>query len=354
MTENNHHMYRIAVIPGDGIGPEVIEAGMLVANAATNLYGVAVDWHEYPWGCAYYLKHGAMLEDGGLEALKDFDAIYLGAVGYPTVPDHISLRQLLLPIRMHYDLAINLRPIRLLPGLECPVKGVDDIDFVIVRENTEGEYAGAGGRTHQGTGDEVAVQTGIFTYHGVRRVLRYAFRLAESRRKRLDIITKSNALQYSMVFWDEQARELHREFPDVTMRFLHIDAAAARMMLKPHEFDVVVASNLFGDILSDLGAALIGGLGIAPSANIHADNQKPALFEPVHGSAPDIEDAGLANPVAAIWTAAMMFDWLGENKVGQAIMKALGETLAEGITTRDLGGSSRTMDVAAAVMNRLA
>jgi tartrate dehydrogenase/decarboxylase/D-malate dehydrogenase len=299
-----------------------------------------------------------MMPEDGLEQLRPFDAIYLGAIGHPTVPDHISLRELLLRIRFGFDLYVNLRPVEILPGLESPLRGKSaaDINMLFVRENTEGEYCGVGGRFKRGTPDEVAVQHSVFTRKGVERVIRYAFEQARRRRKRLASATKSNAMQYTMVLWDEVLREVARDYPDVTVGNYHVDALAARMITHPESLDVVVGSNLFADILTDLGGALQGSLGLAASANLNpTERLGPSMFEPVHGSAPDIEGRGIANPIAAIWAAALMMEHLGEPAAGTRIMEALKAVTGEGgVRTPDLGGKNTTEDFAAAVSERLA
>ncbi len=350
--------YRIAVIPGDGIGVDTIEEALGALDAICEVHGgLGLDYVRYPWGCGYYLEHGEMMPADGLQILADFDCILFGAVGFPTVPDHISLWGLLLPIRQHFDQYINLRPVKLLEGIPSPLrdKGPQDIDFVCIRENTEGEYAGAGGRVHRGQGNEVAIQTGIFTRAGIERVLRYAFDLAAKRpRRQLASATKSNALQYSMVFWDDVFAALQGEYPQVACRQYHADALAARMITAPESLDVVVASNLFGDILTDLGGALQGSLGIPPSGNINPEKRYPSLFEPVHGSAPDIAGQGIANPIAAIWAAAMMLEHLGHADAADLLLRAINAVTAEGRTlTPDLGGSATTRQVGLAVQEQV-
>lgn len=346
--------YRIATIPGDGIGVDTIAEAVATLKTACEVHGgIALKFEFYDWGCTYYLKHGAMMPADGIKTLADYDAILFGAVGFPSVPDHISLWGLLLPIRQSFDQYINLRPVRLLPGIAGPLrnKGPKDIDFVCIRENTEGEYAGVGGRAHRGFENEVAIQTAVFTRSGVERVLRYGFELARKRpRRELVSATKSNALQYSMVFWDEVFDRLKKEYPDVACRQYHVDALAARFITAPETLDVVVASNLFGDILTDLGGALQGSLGIPPSGNINPERRYPSLFEPVHGSAPDIAGKGIANPIAAIWAASMMLDHLGHEDAGRLIMRGVETVTAEGKTlTPDLGGTATTRQVGEAI-----
>lgn len=347
--------HRIAVIPGDGIGKDVIPEGLKAVQEAALLAGFDLATEFFPWGSEYYLQTGQMMPPDALDTLAGFDAIYLGAVGSPQVPDHVTLWGLLLPVRKGFDLYVNYRPIQLLEGVRTPIrdKGPADIDFVCIRENTEGEYSGVGGRVHVGTEQEVAMQTTVFTRHGVERVVRYALDLARSRRKRLASITKSNAQQYSSVFWDEVVRELAEEYPDVQVRHIHVDAATIYFVTEPESFDVVVGSNLFADILTDLGGAIQGGLGLAPSANFHP-GRKPALFEPTHGSAPTIAGKGLANPIATIWSGSLMLDWLGEIKGGALIYEGIKRVLREGqVRTPDLGGTSTTSEVGDAIVDAM-
>jgi len=349
--------HRIAVIPGDGIGQEVVPAGLAVLDHVARRFGFALDAVHHPWGCEYFLAHGRMMADDGLERLRDTDAIYLGAVGAPTVPDHVSVWELILPIRQRFEQYVNLRPMRLLPGVAGPLggRGPADIDWLCIRENSEGEYAGVGRRF--GTGDqETAEQTGIFTRRGIARIVRYACEAAMTRPRRLlASATKSNALQHSMVLWDEVTDEVASEFPDVTLRKYHVDALAARMVTHPHTIDVIVASNLFGDILTDLGAALSGSLGLAPGANLNPERQFPSMFEPIHGSAPDIAGRGIANPIGAIWAAALMIDHLGHRDAHDAVVAAIERVLAEGrVRTPDLGGTANTREVTSAIITALA
>ncbi len=349
---------RIAVIPGDGIGVDTIDECLATLEVASALHGgFALDYDRYPWGCGYYLAHGEMMPADGLRILADHESILFGAAGFPTVPDHISLWGLLLPIRQTFDQYINLRPIKLLPGIPSVLrfKGAKEIDFVCIRENTEGEYSGVGGRVHRGAADEVAVQTAVFTRSGVERVLRYGFELARRRpRHELVSVTKSNALQYSMVFWDDVFRALQAEYPDVRCRQYHVDALAARFITAPESLDVVVGSNLFGDILTDLGGALQGSLGVPPSGNIDPSGRHPSMFEPVHGSAPDIAGQGIANPIAAIWAGAMLLDHLGLPEAGALILRAIEAVTAQGATlTPDLGGHATTQQVGAAIRAQL-
>ncbi len=346
--------YHVAVVPGDGIGQEVTPEGVRVLDSIGQTGGwYTIQWDYFPWGCEYYLKTGRMMPEDGLKTLERFDAIYFGAVGFPSVPDHVSLRGLRLPICQGFEQYVCLRPSLLLPGIESPLanKKAGDIDFVVVRENTEGEYSGAGGRAHRGLPIEVATETAVFTRAGVERVMRYAYELASKRRKRLVNATKSNAQQYAMTFWDEVCDEVGRVFPEVTTERVLIDALAARFVLRPESLDVVVGSNLFGDILTDLGAAVCGSMGLAPSGNINPERQYPSMFEPVHGSAPDIFGKGIANPIAMIWCGAMMIDFLGEKEASALILSAIKSvTRARKALTPDLGGTARTAEVAAAVI----
>jgi len=338
--------YRIAVIGGDGVGPEVVAAGMGVLGTAAS--GFRLNWEHLPWGSDYYQAHGVMMPADGLDVLAAFDAIYLGAVGRPDVPDHVTLWGLLLPIRQRFDLYLNVRPVRLLPGVLSPLRdrGPADIDMIVVRENSEGEYAGVGGRAHAGHPAEVGIQVDVFTRTGVERVARYAFELARSRRRRLASITKSNASPHHFVMWDEIVDQVHRDYPDVDLDRILVDAAAAYMISAPDRFDVVVASNLFGDILTGIGAVIQGGMGMAASANITPDRSTPGMFEPVHGSAPDITGTGRANPIGAIWAGAMILDHLGESAASNAVLKAVAEVLATTkIRTPDLGGTATTSEV---------
>jgi tartrate dehydrogenase/decarboxylase/D-malate dehydrogenase len=343
--------YSIALLPGDGIGKPVTEAAWDVLQAAAKISGFALDGTTFPWSCAFYKQTGAMMPADGIETLRRFDAILLGAVGWPAeVPDSVSLHGLLLPIRKAFVQYANIRPHRLPPGASGPLKA-GGFDILCIRENTEGEYSGAGGRVHQGTADEVAVETSIFTRKGVERILRFSFQQARMRRGKLASVTKSNAQKYSMVLWDEIAHLVSAENPDVEVTSYHIDAMAARMVMAPETLDVVVASNLFGDILTDLGAAIQGGLGFAASANINPDRTAPSMFEPVHGSAPDIAHLGIANPIAAIWSGAMMLDHLGESDPAARIMTAVEATTKAGIGT--IPGKDRTETIAKAVLENL-
>ncbi len=349
--------FSIAVIPGDGIGIEVVAESRRVLEEISRLDGrFGFQFTEFPWGCRYYAEHGAMAPEGFLKTLSGFDAILLGAVGYPGVPDHVSLWGLLLPIRRGFEQYVNMRPVRKLRGVAGPLRDPGRIDFVVIRENSEGEYSSIGGRIHTGFPHEIAVQNTVFTRVGTERIIRHAYRLAEkSPRRRLCGATKSNGINWTMPFWDEIFNEIgEAEFPLVERRLVHIDALSAFFVLKPAEFDVVVASNLFGDILTDLGAAIIGGIGIAPSANINPERKYPSMFEPVHGSAPDIAGKGVANPIGQIWSSAMMLDHLGFGDSGARLMTATEDVLEDGrALTPDFGGKCGTREVTDAIIERL-
>ncbi|MGO4125784.1 tartrate dehydrogenase [Inquilinus sp. YAF38] len=349
--------YAIAAIPADGIGPEVIGAGITVLEALQQRLGdVRFTVTSFDWGSDYYKRHGAMMPADGLAILKPFDAIYFGAVGAPDVPDHITLWGLRLPICQGFDQYANVRPTRILPGITSPLRhaGPGDLDWVIVRENSEGEYSGHGGRAHRGLPEEVGTEVAIFTRVGVTRIMRYAFRLAQARpRKLLTVVTKSNAQRHGMVMWDEIAAEVAREFPDVTWDKMLVDAMTVRMTLKPRSIDTVVATNLHADILSDLAGALAGSLGVAPTANIDPERRFPSMFEPIHGSAFDITGKGIANPVASFWTAAQMLEHLGEAEAAGRLMRAVEQVTAAGILTPDVGGTATTRQVTDAVVDAI-
>jgi tartrate dehydrogenase/decarboxylase / D-malate dehydrogenase len=349
--------YKIAVIAGDGIGPEVLTEGIKVMNRVAELDGnFKFEFTYFPWGCEYYLKHGKMMDDDGLEQLKKFDAIYLGAVGYPGVLDHISLWDLLLKIRKGFDQYINLRPVKLIKGAPCPLKDVkmEDIDMLFVRENSEGEYAGAGDWLFKGKPEEVVLQTGVFSRKGTERVIRHAYEIARKEKKSLTSISKANALNYSMVFWDEVFNEIGKEYPDVKTYSYLVDAAAMFMVKQPQRFEIVVTSNLFGDILTDLGAAIAGGMGLAAGANINPERAYPSMFEPIHGSAPDIANKGIANPMASIWSASQMLDFFGYENWGKEIIDAIERVLVEEkVLTPDLGGIAKTSEVGSEVADKI-
>tara|TARA_R110000787_G_scaffold281410_4_gene392722 strand:- start:70 stop:1146 length:1077 start_codon:yes stop_codon:yes gene_type:complete len=356
----NNRTYSISVIPGDGIGKEVMPEGIRVLERAASLYGFSIEqtWQDFAC-CDYYAKHGQMMPDDWKERIGKPDAIFFGAVGWPdTVPDHVSLWGSLLQFRREYDQYVNLRPVRLMPGVPCPLVGREpgDIDFWVVRENTEGEYSSVGGKMFPGTDREIVIQETVMTRHGTDRVLRYAFDLAATRdRKHLTSATKSNGIAITMPWWDERVEEMAKNYPTVTHDKYHIDILTAQFVLNPDRFDVVVASNLFGDILSDLGPACTGTIGVAPSGNINPDGTHPSLFEPVHGSAPDIAGKGIANPVGQIWSAAMMLEHLGEVDAAAAIMRAVETVLAEpGLRTGDLKGKASTEQCGKAIAEALA
>ncbi|MGQ5262431.1 tartrate dehydrogenase [Micromonospora sp. ZYX-F-536] len=347
---------RIAVIPGDGIGTEVTAAARAVLDAVCRQHGIEFSYDEYDWSCERYLREGAMMPADGLDVLRPYDAILLGAVGAPGVPDHVSLWGLLIPIRRAFRQYVNLRPVRVFDGVDSPVRGAraGAVDFVVVRENVEGEYSEIGGRLGRGQPEEMAVQESVFTRAGVSRIADYAFELARTRRRHVTSATKSNGIVHTMPFWDEVVTERAAGFPDVEWRSEHIDALAAKFVLQPGSFDVVVASNLFGDILSDLAAAVAGSIGIAPSGNLDPTRTCPSMFEPVHGSAPDIAGKGVANPVGAVWSAAMMLDHLGHPAAAQDVLAAMESTLRDpGTRTRDLGGTATTREVTAALVDRV-
>ena len=349
--------YRIASIPADGIGPEVISAGLEALDALASRDGgfkLEVDHHD--WGSAYFRKHGVFMPAGSLETLKKADAIYFGAVGAEDIPDHISLWGLRLPICQGFDQYANIRPTRVLPGVVSPLRdvGPGDLDWLIVRENSEGEYSGHGGRAHRGLPEEVATEVAIFTRVGVERIMRFAFDCARKRaRKHLTVVTKSNAQKFGMVMWDEIAAEVAADFPDVTWDKELVDAMTMRMVLKPRSIDTVVATNLHADILSDLAAALAGSLGVAPTGNVDPQRRYPSMFEPIHGSAFDITGKGIANPVASFWTASLMLDHLGEHRAAAALMVAVEQVCAAGILTPDVGGKATTIEVTRAVVEAI-
>jgi tartrate dehydrogenase/decarboxylase/D-malate dehydrogenase len=348
--------YRIASIPGDGIGHEVVAEGVRVVAAAARRFGFTCAFEELPWGSQHYLERGRMMPDDALTRLSGFDAIYLGAVGHPKVPDHTTLNGLLLPIRRAFEQYANVRPTVLFPGVATPLAEKEKpIDIVLVRENTEGEYAQVGGTVHGGTGNEVAVQTAVFTRLGTERIIRFAFELAQGEgRRSVTSITKSNAQGHSMTFWDRVFREVAAQFPKIETASILVDAAAMELIRRPWSFDVIVASNLFGDICSEITATVTGGLGLAPSANLDPTRRHPSMFEPVHGSAPDIAGRGIANPVGAILSAGMMLAWLGESAAAEAIQAAVRQALGPGgLRTRDIGGQASTVEMGEAVARAL-
>ena len=359
MTATPKH-FKIAVIPGDGIGNEVVPEGLRVLEALAHSSNGALSFtfEFFPWGCEYYLKTGRMMDEDGLDRLQSFDAIYFGAVGWPGVPDHVSLWGLRLAICQGFDQYACVRPVRLLPGIESPLRNgsAETIDWVVVRENSEGEYAGVGGRSFSGRGPgaEVAVQSAMFTELGCERIIRYAFQLAAKRkRKKVTSVTKSNAQQYAMTLWDDVFHRVRQDYPDIETEQWLVDAMAARFVLRPDSLEVVVGSNLFGDILSDLGSALAGSMGIAASTNTDPERRHPSMFEPVHGSAPDIAGKGIANPIAQIWSAALMLEHLGLDAEAARVMHAIETTTAARIFTPDLGGKATTSEVGDAILAAL-
>ncbi len=347
--------YNIAVIPADGIGPEVIEAGQAVLDAVgTRMGDLKFHYKSFDWSSERYKTHGALMPEDGLQQLREFDAIYFGAVGASDVPDHITLWGLRLPICQGFDQYANVRPTKIFPGITSPLRsaGIGDLDWVIVRENSEGEYSGNGGRAHRGFPEEVGTEVSIFTRTGITRIMRFAFKLAQSRpRKLLTVVTKSNAQRFGMVMWDEIAAEVSEEFPEVSWNKMLVDAMTVRMVKDPQSLDTIVATNLHGDILSDLAGALAGSLGVAPTGNINPEGHFPSMFEPIHGSAFDIIGKGIANPVATFWTGAMMIDHLGEHDAATKIMGAVERVCEAGIMTPDIGGKATTQEVTDAVIN---
>ena len=341
--------HKIAVIAGDGIGPEVIDEGIKVLETVSEIDGnFKFEFTHFPWGCEYYKETGRMMAEGGIEELKKYDAIFLGAVGAPGVPDHISLWDLLLVIRKSFDQYINLRPVKLLKGAICPLKDVkpEDVDMVFVRENTEGEYAGSGSWLYKGKPNEVVIQDGVFSRKGCERVIRYAYELAKKEGKSLTSISKGNALNYSMVFWDQIFAEVGKEYPEVKTYSYLVDAASMFMIKDPKRFEIVVTSNLFGDILTDLGAAIAGGMGLAAGANINPEREFPSMFEPIHGSAPDIAGKGMANPLATVWSASQLLDFFGYENWGRSIISVIEKVLTEGkVKTPDMGGNATTKEL---------
>ena len=350
--------YDIAVIRGDGIGPEVIEEGVKVLDAAQRRFGIGFTYTEFPWGSDYYFEHGRMMDANALDQLAGFDAVFFGAVGHPDIQDHVTLNGLLLPMRRGFDQYVCQRPSILLPGVTSPLRGMEsgDIDMVVIRENTEGEYANVGGFQYKGFPEEVAVQTSVFTRRGIERVVRYSFELARSRNKqrRVASITKSNAQGYGMVLWDEVFDQVAAGYPDIETESLLVDAACMNFIRRPQSFDVVVASNLFGDVLTDIGAIITGSMGLAPSGNINPERAFPSVFEPVHGSAPDIAGKGIANPMATVFSGAMMLRHLGETEAADAVDAAVESVLRDGETMPvDLGGSASTQAIGDAIVSAL-
>lgn len=346
--------YDIAVIPGDGIGKEVVPAALEVLKTVAEVHGgIRFHFTNFPWSCDYYLKHGEMMPDDGLQTLQNFEAVFLGAVGDPAlVPDHISLWGLLINIRRGFEQSINLRPAKYFNGLESPLKNPKDFNLVVVRENSEGEYSEIGGRIHSGE-DQIAIQNAVFSRKGTERAMRYAFELARKRKGFVASATKSNGIVHTMPFWDEVFKDVGKDYPEVRTASYHIDALSAFFVSRPEIFDIIVASNLFGDILTDLGGAIMGSIGIVPAANINPSGKYPSMFEPVHGSAPDIYGKGIANPVGQIWTAKMMLDHLGELEIANKLLDVIENVTSRGIKTSDIGGRSTTLEVTSEICNEL-
>ncbi len=356
MTNSKNRNYKIATIPGDGIGNEVVPEGIRAVEAAARKFGFSVSWKNFGWNCETYLKTGRMMPEDGLEQMRPYDAVFLGAVGYPGVPDHVSLWGLLIPIRRGFHQYVNLRPVKLLQGMQATVKNFEpgSIDFYVVRENTEGEYSEIGGRLYKGSADELAIQETVFTRRGCDRIMRYAFELAKTRKKHVTSATKSNGIIYTMPFWDERFAAIAKDYPDVRTDQYHIDILTAHFVRHPDWFDVVVGSNLFGDILSDLGPAVVGSIGIAASGNLNPEREYPSMFEPVHGSAPDIAGKGIANPIGQIWSGAMMLRHFGETEAADAVERAIEMVLAGGgPRTPDIGGKANTKELGEAIASAI-
>jgi len=351
---NIMNQYEIAVIPGDGVGKEVVPCAVKVLEAVAEVHGgISFKWTNFPWSCEYYMQHNKMMPDDGIATLRNFNHIFLGAVGMPQlVPDHVSLWGLLIKIRREMKQSLNVRPAKLLRGMQSPLREPKDFDLVIVRENSEGEYCDAGGRLHQGE-DRITIQNAVFTQKATERAIRYAFGLAAERRGSVTSATKSNGITHSMPFWDEVFKSIGVEFPGIKQQSIHIDALSAFFVTRPQIFDVIVASNLFGDILSDIGGAIMGSIGIAPAANLNIEREYPSMFEPVHGSAPDIAGKGIANPIGQIWTGKMMLDFLGYPQIGDIILNAIEETISAGIKTADIGGTSSTLEVTDSIIGHI-
>lgn len=345
---------KVASIPGDGIGKEVVPAAIEVLHTLSDIHGgLKFEFTEFPYSCEYYLEHGEMMAPDGLERLKEFDSIFLGAVGnVKLVPDHISLWGLLIKLRREFEQVINIRPAKRLKGIRSPLVNPKDFDLLVVRENSEGEYSSVGGRIYQGE-DEIAIQNAIFSRKATERAMRYAFELAKKRKLHVTSATKSNGIVYSMPFWDEVFKDVAKDYPEITTDSQHIDALAAFFVTRPERFDVIVASNLFGDILTDLGAAIMGSIGVAPAANINVNGKYPSMFEPVHGSAPDIIGKGIANPIGQMWTAKMMLDHFGEEELGSQLLNVIESVTSDGIYTPDIGGTHTTSEVTSEIMARL-
>jgi len=352
---NDKNTYRIAVIPGDGIGPEIVPAGVQVLNAAAEKFSFELQYEEFPYGAGYYKETGTFMPDDALDVLKAFDALYFGAVGLPDVDDTLPAKLFTFKVRTEFDQYVNFRPARLLPGVEGPLrnKRPEDIDFVVIRENTEGEFVQSGGFVRPDFADGMATDTSIFTRKGIERIARYSFELARRRRKRVTNVTKSNTLIHSLAYWDRIVGQVRADYPDVEYRKMYVDNASANFVLHPELFDVIVTTNFIGDILSDLGGAIMGSLGLGPSGNINPERMYPSMFEPIHGSAPDIAGRGIANPVGAIWSGAIMLEHLGRKQAAETIVRAIEATLQQGIIPMDLGGSAKTKDIAETVVKNL-
>ncbi|PZE20621.1 tartrate dehydrogenase [Paenibacillus xerothermodurans] len=346
--------FEIAVIPGDGIGQEVVPAALQVLQAVMDVHGgLKLKFTNFPWNCDYYMEHGKMMPDDGIQTLSGFDAVFLGAVGDPSrVPDHVSLWGLLIKIRREFEQVINIRPAKYFQGLSSPLRNHNNFDFIVVRENSEGEYSEIGGRIHKGE-DELAIQNAVFSRKGTERAMRYAFELAQKRRGHVTSATKSNGIVHSMPFWDDVFKDVSADYPQIKTSAIHIDALAAFFVTRPQIFDVIAASNLFGDILTDLGGAIMGSIGIAPAANINLNGKYPSMFEPVHGSAPDITGKGIANPLGQVWTAKMMLDHLGEHEIADKLLAAMEQVTASGCKTPDIGGTATTREVTDAICRTL-
>jgi len=352
---SKQNTYRIAVIPGDGIGPEIVPAGIRILDAAAEQFGFGLEYEEFPYGAGYYKETGEFMPEDALDILTEFDALYFGAVGLPDVDDTLPAKLFTFKVRTGFDQYVNYRPARLLAGIDGPLrnKGPEDIDFVVVRENTEGEFVQSGGFVRPDFLDGLATDTSVFTRQGIERIARYAFELAQRRRKHVTNVTKSNTLIHSLAYWDRIVEQVSLEYSDVEYRKMYIDNASANFVLHPERFDVVVTTNLLGDILSDLGGAIMGSLGLAPSGNINPEKNYPSMFEPIHGSAPDIAGQGIANPIGAIWSGAIMLEHLGEEKAATSIVRAIEKTVVQGVLPVDLGGSAKTSQITDTVLKNL-
>jgi len=348
-------IYKIAAIPGDGVGPEIVPAGIKVLDAVAERFGFKFQYEEFPYGAGYYKKCGTFMPDDALDVLSEFDALYFGAVGLPDVDDTLPARLFTFKVRTGFDQYVNYRPARLLPGIEGPLrnKKPEDIDFVVIRENTEGEFVQSGGLVRPDFPDGMATDTSIFTRQGIERIAHYSFELARRRRKHVTNVTKSNTLIHSLAYWDRIVEQIGESYPDVEYRKMYVDNASANFVLHPEKFDVIVTTNFIGDILSDLGGAIMGSLGLGPSGNINPEKTYPSMFEPIHGSAPDIAGQGIANPIGAIWSGAIMLEHLGEEKAAESIVRAIEKTVAQGVLPVDLGGSAKTAQITDTVVKNL-